>query len=256
MKVSIITPVYNDPRVSEALKSIRKQEGVSSPEIIVVDGGSTDKTSEILENLRDNIDVLIREPDEGIYDAMNKGIQKASGDIIGVLNADDQYQDEYVLRDVLLKMEKTGAQTCYGDLVYVDNTDDVVRYWNSGPFNQRRVFYGWMPPHPTFFVKKEVYENHGLFDLDLQIAADYELMLRLLLKNNVSTTYIDRILVRMAVGGKSNESMLTIIKANWEVVKSWRKNDLKGGLLVGGIKPLRKVPQYVRKPARKVQRSG
>ena len=250
MDVSVITPVYNEPRLEETLDSILAQQGVSNPEIVVVDGGSTDETSAVIGEYRDAIDMLIREPDEGVYDAMNKGIRAASGDILGILNADDRYQDEFVLRDILEKMEETGARTCYGDLVYVDENDDVSRYWESGSFSARRFYFGWMPPHPTFFVHSGVYEEFGLFDLDFDIAADYELMLRFLLNHDVSVAYLDRVLVRMATGGQSNESVRNVFRANVEVARSWKKNDLVGGPVVGIVKPMRKIPQFFREPTR------
>jgi glycosyltransferase len=249
MKLSIITPVYNDPRLRHSLESIRNQEGIPKPEIVVVDGDSTDETVDIINEFRDVIDILVREPDDGIYDAMNKGIRHASGEIIGILNADDRYQDEYVLRDILTRMEDTGAKTCYGDLVYVNENDEPVRYWNSGSFKPKRIYRGWMPPHPTFFVRSEVYDKYGMFDLEYRIAADYDLMLRFLLKHGVSTTYLDRTLVRMAIGGKSNQSVLNIFKSNWEVARSWRKHGLRGGPIVSFLKPLRKIPQYINTPS-------
>jgi len=248
MDLSIVTPVYNDPRLQSTLESILSQRGVPEVEMIVVDGGSTDETTEIIEAFDADIDVLISEPDEGIYDAMNKGIRVATGDVVGILNADDRYQDEYVLRDVRERMLKTGAQTCYGDLVYVDDSDAIVRYWQSGAYSPRRFSWGWLPPHPTFFVKREVYEQYGLFELKYDIAADYELMLRLLCKHDISATYVDRILVRMATGGTSNESISNILKVNWEVSRAWRKNDLGAGLAVAVLKPLRGLSRFFRRP--------
>jgi glycosyltransferase len=245
MRVSIITPVYNDPRLRGSLKSIQNQEEILKPEIIVVDGESTDETVEVLNDFQEFIDILISEPDDGIYDAMNKGIRRASGEIIGILNADDRYQDQYVLRDVSTRMKNTETKTCYGDLVYVNGDDKVVRYWDSGSYRQKKIYYGWMPPHPAFFVRSGVYNQYGMFDTEYCIAADYDLMLRFLLKHDLSTSYLDRTLVRMATGGKSNKTILNVIKSNWEVAKSWKKNGLRGGPIVSLLKPLRKVSQFV-----------
>jgi len=244
MKISVITPVYNEPRIRYTLESILSQRGVSEIEIVVVDGNSTDETSSIIEEYADSIDVLIREPDEGVYDAMNKGIKNATGDIVGILNADDRYQDDSILQSVIEAFETTEADLCYGDLVYVDDDDEVVRHWVSGTYRPRRFYYGWMPPHPTVFVKNEVYDRYDTFDLDFSIAADYELLLRLLLRHNLSATYIDDVLIRMATGGKSNESPMNVLKANVEVYKSWKKNGLSGGVHVPILKPLRKIPQF------------
>jgi len=244
MKVSIITPVYNEPRIQQTLESILSQRDVPDLEIIVVDGESTDKTPKIIDDYADSIDVLIREPDNGVYDAMNKGIRRATGDIIGILNADDRYHDPDVLRSVVEAFETSGADLCYGDLVYVNDDDEVVRYWESGEYRPRKFYYGWMPPHPTVFVRGDIYERFEPFDLNLPIAADYELLLRLLLRHDISATYIDKVLIRMALGGKSNESIGSIVKANVQVYKAWRKNGLHGGLHIPFVKPLRKIPQY------------
>jgi len=244
MKLSIITPVYNDPRLRHSLESIRNQEGIPKPEIVVVDGDSTDQTVDIINEFRDVIDMLVREPDDGIYDAMNKGISHADGDVVGILNADDRYQSPDVLQSVADTFNTSDADLCYGDLVYVDENDAVVRYWKSGAYRPRRFYFGWMPPHPTVFVRKELYEQYGDFNLNFSIAADYELLLRFLLRHDLSATYIDNVLVRMATGGQSNKSVSNIVRANLEVYKAWRKNGLRGGIHVPVLKPLRKVSQF------------
>ena len=244
MKISVITPVFNDPRVARALDSILSQRHEHELELIVVDAGSADCTMEILEGYRDSLTTLISEPDEGIYDGMNKGIRHSTGDVVGILNADDRYADSHVLRDVLSAFDDESADACYGNLVYVNTHDQVVRYWNSGAPGAARWRWGWMPPHPTFFVRRSVYEEYGAFDLEFPIAADYELMLRLLFKERVRVKYLDRVLVRMAVGGASNGSISNIIKANREVARAWRRNNLSGGFLVPFLKPAGKVLQF------------
>lgn len=246
MDVSIVTPVMDDSRLGAALDSILSQEVDSPIEVIVVDGGSTDETVQIIENYRDDIDVLVREPDEGLYDAMNKGIERASGHVVGILNADDRYDHRGVLEQVIGTLESERVDSCYGDLVYVGDDDHVIRYWKGGYYRPRKLYLGWMPPHPTFFAKRSLYERYGGFDLRYPIAADYELMLRLLLKHGVSTTYIDDVLVRMATGGQSNASLSNIVQANREVAQAWWDNDLTGGILAPFFKPLRKVPQFLR----------
>lgn len=246
MKISIVTPVFNEPRIRQTLDSVCSQQGVAEIETIVIDGGSTDNTLSIISEYADWVDVLISEPDDGVYDAMNKGIERAGGDIVGILNADDRYQDTDVLRTVLDTFEKNDMDLCYGDLVYVDENDDVVRYWESGEYDPKRFYFGWMPPHPTVFVKRDLYGRYGTFDLDFPIAADYELLLRVLLKEGVSAGYIDDVLVRMATGGQSNASLRNILKANREVYRAWQKHDLRGGMHVPVVKPLRKIPQYLR----------
>ena len=248
MKISVITPVFNDPRVARALDSILSQRHEHELELIVVDAGSTDDTMKILEGYRDSVTTLISEPDEGIYDGMNKGIRLATGDVVGILNADDRYADELVLRDVLDTFSDSDTDACYGNLLYVDDNDEVVRYWKSGSHSAAKWYWGWMPPHPTFFVRRGIYEEHGVFDLGFPIAADYELMLRLLFKERIRVKYLDRVLVRMAVGGASNGSISNIFKANQEVARAWRRNDLSGGFLVPFLKPASKVFQFVGKP--------
>jgi len=248
MKVSIVTPVYNEPRIEHTLESILSQQGVPELEVIVVDGESTDETTEILDEYRDEMDSLISEPDDGVYDAMNKGIDRSTGDVIGILNADDRYQHPDVLRTVIDTFEEADTDICYGDLVYVDNDDSVVRYWQTGPYNPRRFYFGWMPPHPTVFTRKDVYDQYGQFDLDFDIAADYELLLRLLMKEELEAAYIDEVLVRMAIGGQSNQSLLSIFKSNLEVARSCQKHNIRAGPLIGVIKPLRKPLQYLKTP--------
>ena len=248
MRISIVTPVFNDRRVGRALDSILAQKHGHELELIVVDAGSTDGTMAVLERYRDRIDILISEPDDGIYDGMNKGIRRATGDVVGILNADDRYADDFVLRDVMDTFADGRADACYGNLVYVNEDDDVTRYWKSGEPNMAKWRWGWMPPHPTFFVRRRVYERHGGFDLEFPIAADYELMLRLFLKARIRVRYIDRVLVRMAMGGASNGSISNIIRANAEVARAWRRNHLRGGFLVPFLKPASKVFQFTNRP--------
>ena len=248
MKISIITPVFNDPRVSCALDSILAQRHEHELDLVVVDAASTDGTMEILATYSDRISTLISEPDDGIYDGMNKGLRRATGDIVGILNADDRYADNLVLHDVIEVFEDNETDACYGDLVYVDEDDKVARYWKSGSPSVAKWYWGWMPPHPTFFVRRSVYDTHGVFDLGYPIAADYELMLRLFLKQGINVKYLDRVMVRMSLGGASNGSITSIVKANSEVARAWRSNGLGGGFLVPILKPASKIFQFVGRP--------
>lgn len=247
-KISIVTPVYNDRRVERALGSILSQECSPEIETIVIDGGSTDGTLEVLEKYRARLTCLVSEKDRGIYDAMNKGIARATGDVVGILNADDRYADNRVLADVIDRFSDVSVEVCYGDLVYVDREDRVVRYWRSGPYRNRNFYLGWMPPHPTFFVRRQLYEKYGVFDTGLPISADYELMLRMIVGQRAKPAYVDRVLVRMAVGGNSGRSVRQIVRANIEVARAWRKNRLAGGLLVPILKPARKIVQFFSRP--------
>jgi len=251
MRISIITPVYNDPRVADALDSVLSQEMDAELELIVIDGASDDGTLEVLNGYLEDgrIAVLVSEPDQGMYDAINKGVPLATGDLVGILNADDRYADTAVLGDVLTVFENPRIQACYGDLVYVDAEDHVVRYWRSGGCRLWKFHLGWAPPHPTFFVRRKVYEQFGPFDMEcFQISADYELMLRLLRKHKIPVAYVNRVLVRMTIGGMSNRSMRNIIKSNVEAYCAWRRNDLPLGYLVPFLKPAQKLFQFVRRP--------
>ena len=241
MKVSITIPVFNDMRVGRALDSVLSQQHEHELELIVIDAGSTDGTLEVLERYRKRIAVLVSEPDRGIYDGMNKGVGLATGDVVGILNADDRYSDPLVLRDVMDAFSREEVDACYGDLVYTNEADETVRYWKGG--DRRNWRLGWMPPHPTFFVRRHVYEKYGAFDLRYPISADYELMLRLMLKHGIEVRYLDRVLVNMAPGGNSGGSVSTIMKANIEVARAWRKNGLRGGVLAPVLKPARKIFQ-------------
>lgn len=244
MKLSIITPVFNDPRVSRALDSILSQKHKEDLELIVIDGGSRTPTLDVLERYRKHISVLVSEPDKGIYDAMNKGIALATGEVVGILNADDRYYDPFILRDIAEAFRDPNIDACYGDLIYVDSQDRTVRYWKSGDYKALKYYFGWMPPHPTFYVRKRLYERYGNFDLRYPIAADYELMFRFIFKNSVSLNYIPRVLVKMSLGGKSNRSLKNISKANLEVWQAWRNNYCSFGYLVPFLKPAQKVFQY------------
>lgn len=248
MNISLITVTYNAERyLRSSLLSIAKQN--CRVEHIIIDGGSTDNTKNILDQNKDAFARVVSEPDHGIYDAMNKGIQLASGEIIGMLNSDDYYPEADILERVSAVFEDTDVDACYGDLKYVDalDTDKVVRYWKAGSYKPEKFYWGWMPPHPTFFVRRSVYEKYGLFNLDLGSAADYELMLRFLLKYRINPVYIPETLVHMRVGGVSNASLSNRLKANAMDRKAWDVNNLKPYPWTLYSKPLRKVLQWIRK---------
>ncbi|MCD6317842.1 glycosyltransferase [Candidatus Aerophobetes bacterium] len=244
--VSIITVVLNRKNTIEfAIKSVLSQT-YPNIEYIIVDGGSTDGTIDVIKKYNKYISKWISEPDNGIYDGMNKGLKLAEGEIIGFLNSDDLYANENVIGTVVKAIEENSADCCWGDLVYVDkkNTDKIIRYWKSSEFKERKFKRGWMPPHPTFFVKRWVYEKYGYFNLDFPIAADYELMLRLLEKYKIRSCYVSKVLVKMRTGGKSNRTLVNIIKANIECYKAWKVNDLKPSYITFVLKPLSKIFQY------------
>jgi glycosyltransferase len=244
--LSIITVSYNSREtMADCLESVRRQS--FAPEHLVIDGGSTDGTLEVVRAFS-HVAQLVSEPDRGIYDAMNKGIAAASGDIIGILNADDFYARADVLEKVRQVFQDPGIDSCYGDLVYVDpeDTGTIVRYWRSGAFRKNSFHWGWMPPHPTFFVRRRVYEQYGGFNLELGSAADYDLMLRFLVKHRISTAYIPEILTKMRAGGVSNRSVKNRFKANLMDRRAWEINGLRPYLLTQLLKPMRKIGQFFR----------
>lgn len=247
--VSIITTVFNNKEtIEDAIKSVLGQH-YSNIEYIITDGGSTDGTVEIIKKHRGEIAKFTSEKDQGVYDGMNKGIKMASGEIIGILNSDDLYVADDVIETAVKAMEEKNANCCWGDLVYVDaeNIDKVIRYWKSSEYKEGKFKRGWMPPHPTFFVKKWVYEKYGIFNLDFPISADYELMLRFLEKHKIKSCYIPQVLVKMRIGGKSNKGIKNIIKANIECYRAWKINGLKINFLRIFLKPLLKIGQYLKR---------
>lgn len=248
MKVSIVIPVYNDPRIRAALDSIKDQQYDGDVEVLVIDGGSTDDTLDIVRGYGGLVSVLVSEPDQGIFDALNKGIERATGDVIALLGADDRYEDADVVRDALVPLRDESVDASYGDLVYVDDNDKVVRYWRSGPFLRRKLYFGWMPPHFTLFARRRVYERVGLFDVTNRVAADYDHMLRAFLQHRIKVAYVDRVLLRMTLGGNSNNSLRNIVTGNMESFRAWKKHNAVMGLLVPVLKPASKLLQLVRRP--------
>jgi glycosyltransferase len=252
MKISLITAVLNNKdTIIDAIESISRQtyKGI---EHIIIDGGSTDGTLDTIKRYNGSIARIISEPDGGIYDALNKGISFASGDVVGALHADDFYSNDNVIKMVAEVFEKKNVDSCYGDLEYVNkrNTDRVLRHWKSSEYVPGKFRFGWMPPHPTFFVRKEIYEKYGYFNTKFQVAADYELMLRLFEKHKISTHYIPEVLVKMRFGGMSNNSVRNILIKSSEDYKAWKVNDLNGGLWPIGftifLKNVSKIPQFLK----------
>lgn len=271
--ISIITASFNaTATLRDNLACIRQQseecrgEGFRV-EHLLIDGRSTDGTLDIINAYccADSVQYesyllrrFISEPDLGIYDAMNKGITLAQGEIVGILNADDFYATPGVLLKVKKTFEDPLVDACYGDLCYVrqdercrDQGEDaftIVRYWKSGVYHPQRFYWGWMPPHPTFFVRRSVYEKHGLFNLALGSAADYEIMLRFLLRHGIKVVYIPEVLVNMRVGGVSNASVGNRLRANRNDRKAWDVNGLKVYPWTLFLKPIRKIPQWWCRP--------
>ena len=221
-------------------------------EHIIVDGGSKDNTLEVVTAEGQHVVKLISEKDKGIYDAMNKGIELASGDVIGFINADDFYPNQAVLDTVAAAFEASGADCCFGNLCYVrqDDISHFVRYWKSSAFEPGLFEKGWCPPHPTFFVRRSVYQRLGCFNLDYKIAADVELMARLLAAERISSYYIPEVLVHMRMGGTTNRNLRNIVKQNLEIRRGLLANRLRFSWPKFILyKVLSRAAQFVRLPA-------
>ncbi len=249
MKVSIITVVYNGVEtIKDTIESILAQ---TYPEIeyIIIDGGSKDGTVELVRSYGTRIAQFVSEPDKGLYDAMNKGIQRATGDVIGLLNADDFYRHQDVISHVVETFGRTKSDAVYGDMLYVDRNDvyNVRRYFRSGRYSSGAFLWGWMPGHLSFFAKKKLYDQYGLFRLDLKSAADYELMLRFIHKHRISLTYMDETTIVMREGGVSNGSLKNWLRGNLEDRRAWELNGIKPYPFTLFFKPLRKLPQLILK---------
>jgi len=248
MKVSIITVAYNsDQTIEDTIKSVLSQD-FSEIEYIIIDGGSTDRTIDIINRYKDKIATIVSEPDQGIYDGMNKGVALATGDIVGILNSDDFYSNNGVISSVVSQF-KDGVDAVYADLVYVDQlqTEKIIRKWISGEYVHGAFKKGWMPPHPTLFVKNEIYKNYGSYSLELKSAADYEFMLRVIHKHKINLNYLPEIILQMRAGGVSNASFKNRINANKEDRLAWKMNGLKPGKLTFIRKPLSKIKQFIKK---------
>lgn len=246
MKVSIITAVYNNRETIEQCITSVAGQNYENVEHIVIDGGSTDGSLEIIKQYQSGFSFWTSEKDKGVYHALNRGIESATGDVIGFLHADDIYADKNVIDWVVSGILNYNVESCYGDLLYISrrNINKTVRQWTSRPYSEGLFQKGWMPPHPTFFVKKDVYIKYGNFNTDFKIAADYELMLRFLGKHKISTCYIPRVLVKMRTGGTSNRNIKNLIVKSYEDYKACKINNLRHGVYTVALKNLSKIPQF------------
>ncbi len=245
MKVTIITPTFNSEKtIEDTLRSVQMQN-YADIEHVIIDGKSTDDTLEIIKSFP-HVAKVISEKDSGIYDAMNKGLIAATGDVVAILNSDDLYVGETVISDIVKLMQSDNASIVYADLDYVDRDDinKVARVWFSGSYRRENFRFGWAPPHPTFFAKKDLYERFGGFNVSFKNSADYELMFRFLYVNNQPCSYLRKTIVKMRRGGYSNISIRNRINANIEDRKSWKVNKIGMPFWVPILKPLRKIPQF------------
>jgi len=248
LTVSIITICYNSSKtIHQTIDSVLSQS-YKNIEYIFIDGDSKDNTLNIIKGRVGHTENchIYSEPDKGIYNAMNKGLSKAKGDIIAFINADDFYCSSDVLDKVVSIFSKSNVDAVYGNLIYVDpyNPDRVVRKWKAGPMSHSSFLNGRMPPHPTFFVRKSVYDQLGGFNETFKISGDYELMLRFVFKEKIKIHYLNEFLVTMRNGGISNQSLSNRILANKEDRLAWKLNQIKPRFYTTLLKPLRKISQF------------
>ena len=249
MKISLITVSFNsEETIEETIQSVLAQKNIDL-EYILIDGASTDRTFKIIEPYKNRISVFISEKDSGIYDAMNKGIALATGEVIGILNSDDVFANDEVLYKLTKAFEDPSVDAVYGDLEYVDRYDlsKVKRKWISGKYKEGAFLNGWMPPHPTFYVRKKIYDKFASFNLDFSSAADYEIMLRFIHKHKIKLDYLPEVMVKMRQGGQSNASLKNRIKANREDKRAWLVNGVKPAPFTLIKKPLSKIGQFFKK---------
>jgi glycosyltransferase len=246
LKISVVTATYNcEATLPETLASLKAQTHQDF-EHVVVDGLSTDRTLQIVQSHADARTSVQSEKDRGIYDALNKGIARSTGDVIGFLHADDMYADPSVLADIAQAFSDPAVDAVYGDLDYVSRDDptQVIRHWHSGEYRAQSLRSGWMPPHPTLYVRASVYRAVGAFDTQYRIAADYDSILRILLAARQAPTYLPRTLIHMRVGGASNRSLSNMWMKSKEDIRIARHHGV-GGLGTIVVKNLRKLPQFL-----------
>ena len=247
MKISLITVCFNAEKTIESTIASVLNQDYQNIEYIVIDGASDDSTIQIINKYRNKIAHVTSEPDKGIYDAMNKGIELATGDIVGILNSDDFYVDNHIISSVINAFKKKKVQAIFADLLFVnpDNLDKTVRHYNSRKFNPDKFAYGWMPAHPTFFVKRSCYQQYGLYKTNYKIAADYELLTRFLYRHKISYYYLDKVLIKMRTGGVSTRNL----KSNWilnkEIVRACSENGIKTNMFKISFKYFKKIFELI-----------
>ncbi|MFT3980960.1 MAG: glycosyltransferase family 2 protein [Ferruginibacter sp.] len=247
-KVSIITVTYNSATyLQDCINSIKKQL-YPNIEYLVIDGKSTDHTMHIVRQNSDVVDFFVSETDRGMYDAINKGLQIATGDIIGILNSDDILDNENVISSIVDTFEREQVDSVYGDLEFVDRYDinKVMRIWKGQPYRRDRFKYGWMPAHPTFYIKRSLIEKFGGYETHFFSAADYEFMCRYLFLHRISSCYIPKLMVRMRVGGQSNATLKQRLRANRRDFLAMKKNRIPFSFVVSILKPVIKIHQFVK----------
>lgn len=246
LKVSIITITFNaEKTIENTIQSVITQT-YKNIEYIVIDGKSTDNTLNIINKYSHQISKIISEKDNGLYDAINKGINLATGDVIALIHADDFYINNNIISNYVEKFNQTNVDAVYANLYYVNanDTSKIIRKWNSGNYKSNLFKWGWMPPHPTVVIKKKCYTQFGNYKLNYKTAADYECMLRLIHVNKIKLAYLNQFVIKMRIGGKSNQSLKNRLNANKEDKKAWQENKVKPYFFTLILKPLRKIFQF------------
>lgn len=244
--VSIITGTYNSAKfVSDCVQSVNNQD-YPAIEHVIIDGASKDQTVPVIKSMPNRVSTLVSEKDDGIYDAMNKGLRLAKGEILGILNSDDFYNTNEIISNIVNAFEDPTIDCVYGDLLYVhqENTNKIVRKWVTGNYSKNSFKKGWHPAHPSFFVRKSVYDKYGYFDLKFGLAADFELMLRFLEKYKIKSTYLPIPMVRMRLGGATNKSIKNILKGNQECIAAFKNNNIKVPAFYPVVRLVPKLKQF------------
>jgi glycosyltransferase involved in cell wall biosynthesis len=250
LKVSIITVSNNSVRtISDTINSVLSQT-FSNIEYIIIDGASTDGTIEVIKSFGEKISFFISEPDNGIYDAINKGIRISSGNIVGILNSDDFFYNNDVIQIVADAFRENKIDAVFGDAIFVDpaNTSRIVRYYSSKKFYPGRFRFGYMPAHPSFYVKREIFGKLGYYKVDYKIAADFEFLVRLLYLNKIEYKYLEMPFLVMRMGGVSNKSVISNFTLNKEIARACRENGIKTNYFFIYSKYLIKIFEFIGKP--------
>jgi len=249
MKVSVVTAIKDCGEFLQANIDSVYEQTHSDIEHIIIDACSQDSTESVVKKNESKVAIYARQEDRGIFDGINKGLRLATGDILAILNGDDIYADNNVISEVVREFTEYNTDCVYGDLVYVRQRgiNKVVRYWRSGEGDRAKLLRGWMPPHPSFFVKREIYEKYGYFNTDFRISADYEIILRFLYMHRISMRYMHKLCVKMRIGGNSNRNLFRIMRKTYEDYKACRIYGIKGASFAVMLKNVRKVPQFFRR---------
>jgi glycosyltransferase involved in cell wall biosynthesis len=244
-KISLITVTFNaGGTIEQCIRSVIGQN-YENVEYIVIDGASTDNTIQIINQYRNHIHHFVSEADKGIYDAMNKGIKFATGDVVGMLNADDVFSNNNVLADIAAVFEDKSVRILYGDLDYVTEAGKIFRKWRTGRYTQGKYNWGWMPPHPTFYCRRELFDDYGLYGLDFGTAADYELMARLMHKYRINAYYLEKVIIDMKTGGTSNKNLGSRVKGLIGDLKAMSSSGIRAPFITVLLKRVRKIGQYL-----------